>query len=72
MIDLKNLTIEKAHNYFKNGEFTVLELANEYLKVINEKNSDINAYLEIYNDIEEQSKIAQEKFANGTDRKSVV
>lgn len=66
MIDLKSLTIEKAHTHFKNGDFTVLELANEYLRVIKEKNGEINAYIEIYNDIEEQAKIAQDKFANGT------
>jgi aspartyl-tRNA(Asn)/glutamyl-tRNA(Gln) amidotransferase subunit A len=66
MIDLNSLTIEKAHNHFKNGDFTVLELANEYLKVINEKNKSLNAYLEIYDDIEKQANIAQEKFINKT------
>ena len=65
-IDLKNLTIEKAHEHLKNGDFTVLELANAYLEVINKKNPEINAYIEIYDDIEEQAKIAQEKFANNT------
>lgn len=65
-IDLKNLTIEKAHEHFKNGDFTVSELVDEYLKVIKEKNKRINAYLEIYNDIDEQVKKAQEMFKNGT------
>ncbi len=66
MIDLKSLTIQKAHDHLKNGDFTVLDLANAYLKNIKEKNSEINAYLEIYDDIEAQAKIAQEKFTNGT------
>lgn len=66
MIDLKSLTIEKAHAHFKNGDFTVLDLANEYLKVIEDKNKDINAYLEVYNDIKDQAEIAQNKFDNGT------
>ena len=33
-IDLKNLTIKKAHEHLKKGDFTVLELAQAYLKNI--------------------------------------
>ncbi|MEI7688606.1 MAG: Asp-tRNA(Asn)/Glu-tRNA(Gln) amidotransferase subunit GatA [Candidatus Nomurabacteria bacterium] len=66
MIDLRNLTIKKAHDHFKNGDFTVTDLVNEYLKVIKEKNGDINAYLEVYNDVLNQAKEAEEKFKNGT------
>jgi len=65
-IDLKNLTIEKAHDGLAKGEFTVRELVDTYLEVINEKNGEINAYLEIYNNIDEQVKIAQEMFKNET------
>lgn len=66
MIDLKNLTIEKAHESLKVGDFTVTELVDEYLKVIKEKNTKINAYLEIYDDILSQIKIAEEMFKNKT------
>lgn len=66
MIDLKNLTIEKAHTHFKNGDFSVTDLVNAYLEVIKEKNKDINAYLEVYDDVLSQAKVAEEKFANGT------
>jgi len=66
MIDLKNLTIEKAHESFMNGDFTVRELVDEYLRVINEKNPIINAYLEIYKDIDDQVKKAEEMFKNKT------
>lgn len=66
MIQLENLTIEKAHESLKKGEYTVRELAEAYLAVIKEKNSDINAYLEIYDDVLAQADIAQEKFKNGT------
>ncbi len=66
-IDLKNLTIEKAHKSFKDGDFTVRELVDEYLSVIKEKNPRINAYLEIYNDIDDQVRKAEEMFKNGTD-----
>lgn len=64
-IDLKNLTIEKAHESFKNGEYTVTELVNEYLKVIKEKNGEINAFIEIYDDVLDQAKNAEEMFKNG-------
>ena len=65
-IDLKDLTIEKAHEALKNGEYTVADLVNAYLEVIKEKNGEINAYLEIYKDIDEQVKKAEEMFKNGT------
>ena len=65
-IDLKNLTIEKAHNALKGGEYSVQELCDAYLAVIKEKNPDINAYLEIFDDIKTQAEIAQKRFADGT------
>ncbi len=65
-IDLKNLTIEKAHQSFKDGVFTCRELVEAYLKVIAEKNSEINAYLEIYDDVLTQADMAQKMFEGGT------
>lgn len=65
-IDLHNLTIKKAHESFKKGDFSVRELVDEYLEVIKEKNKELNAYLEIYNDIDLQVKKAEEMFKNGT------
>ena len=66
MIDLKTLTIEKAHEAFKSGAFTPTDLASAYLEVIKEKNADINAYLEVYDDVLAQAKSAEEKFKSGT------
>ncbi len=66
MIDLKNLTIEKAHQSILSGEFTCRELAEAYLKVITEKNIDINAYLEVYDDVVIQADAADKKFKDGT------
>lgn len=65
-IDLKTLTIEKAHNALVNKEFTVRELVDAYRAVITEKNGTINAYLEIFTDLGEQIVHAEEMFANGT------
>lgn len=66
MIDLRNITIEKAHESLKSREYKVKDLVDEYLKVIKEKNDDIFAYVEIYNDIDEQVKYAEEMFEKGT------
>lgn len=66
MIDLKNLTIESAHESLKRGDFTVTDLVNAYLEVIKTKNPDINAYVEVYDDALMQAKRAEEMFANGT------
>ncbi len=65
-IDLKNLTIEKAHASLKAGEYKVIDLVNAYVKNIEENNKDINAYLEVYSDLENQAEIAQQMFANNT------
>ena len=64
-INLKEMTIEKAHKSLKNGDFSVADLVNEYLKVIKEKNPEINAYLEVF-EVKEQVKIAEGKFKNDT------
>ena len=65
MIDIKNLTIRKAHESLVKKEFTVLDLVKEYKKVIDEKNHTIHAYLEVFSDIEEQAKITQELIDSG-------
>jgi aspartyl-tRNA(Asn)/glutamyl-tRNA(Gln) amidotransferase subunit A len=65
MIDLKTLTIEKAHEMLTKGEIKVLELANLYLENIKEKNKDLNVYLEVFDDIEEQAREAQKKIDDG-------
>ncbi len=65
-IDLKNLTITKVHDALSRGDFTVTDLVNEYLAVIKEKNTDLYAYIEIYDDVLDQAKHAEEMFRNGT------
>lgn len=66
MIDLKNLTIQKAHNSLKSGVYTCRELAEAYLKVIKEKNEELNVYLEVFDDVLSQADEAQKKFTDGT------
>lgn len=64
-IDLATLTIQKAHTALTNGDFTAVELAQAYLDVIAEKNKDINAYLEVFADVLEQAKQADEMIKSG-------
>ena len=59
MIDVKNLTIRKAHEHLVKGDFTARELAEAYLAEIKKKNPSINAYLEIYDDVLKQAEEAQ-------------
>jgi len=61
-IDLKNLTIKKAHDDMKSGKYTAVELAQEYLNNIKEKNKDFNVYLEVYDDVLEYAKSADAMF----------
>lgn len=65
-INLKELTIKKAHEKLIAGEFTARELAESYLENIQLRNKDINAYLEVYNDVLAQADAADAKIKNGT------
>lgn len=66
MINLKELTIKSTHEHLKNGDFTVLQLAEGYLKSIKEQNGNINAYINVWENIKEQAEAAQKKFEDGT------
>ena len=50
MIDLKNLTIEKARKSLLAGEYTAVDLVNAYLENIKNKDEEIHAYLEVFAD----------------------
>ena len=65
-IELNGLTIQKAHDAMVRGDYSAQDLASAYLAVIAEKNPDINAYLEVYADVLEQAKAADERFKAGT------
>ena len=65
MIDLSELTIKKTRKSLDNGEFTARELAEEFLSVIKTENKEINAYLEVYDDILEQVERADQMIKTG-------
>jgi len=64
-MDLTKLTIREAHQKLVAKEISAVDLATAYLKNIEEKNPDINAYLTIFDDVMEQAKKAQEKIDAG-------
>lgn len=66
MIDLKNLTITKAHEHLKKGDFSVAELCDTYIVSIREKDPQIHAFLEVYSDVANQARRAQKMFQDGT------
>ena len=47
---LNNLTIKKARKLLTDREISAKELTAYYLKNIEEKNKDINTYLEVFDD----------------------
>lgn len=65
-IDLKKITIKSAAESFRKGDYTAVELASAYLEQIKQKDTEIRAYLEIYDDVLEQAKKADERIKNGS------
>jgi len=68
MIDVSKLTIESAHDHLMKGDFTAVELAQTYLDIIAKKDKDVNAYREVFTDVIDQAKKADEiiKFGKAT------
>ncbi|MFA6227243.1 MAG: Asp-tRNA(Asn)/Glu-tRNA(Gln) amidotransferase subunit GatA [Candidatus Paceibacterota bacterium] len=64
-MDLKNLTIKKAHEALTKGDFTAVDLAKSYLDEIKKKDGDIHAYLEVYDDVLEQAKASDKIIKSG-------
>ncbi len=65
MIDIKKLTIRKAHESMMKKEYSAVDLAKAYLEEIKKKNKEVNAYLEVYDDVIEQAKEADKMIAFG-------
>ncbi len=63
-MEIKNLTIKQAHDLLINKKMSVLELAEAVLKVA-EETSDLNAYLEIFDDVRAQAEVAQKMIDSG-------
>lgn len=65
MIDVSKLTIESAHDHLMKGDFTAVELVQAYLGIIVKKDKDVNAYREVFADVIDQAKKADEIIKSG-------
>lgn len=64
-IDIESLTIASARKALDSGAFTALELTDAYLARITERNTELNAYLEIFADARDAAKEADRRLAKG-------
>jgi len=65
MKNFANLTIKTAREGLDKKEFSSVELTQYYLDNIKAKDTEIHAYMEIFTDVLEQAKKADEKIARG-------
>ncbi len=63
-MDIKNLTIKEAHELLVAKKMSVLELCEAVLKEA-EGSRDLNAYLEIFDDVRSQAEVAQKMIDGG-------
>ena len=65
-INLTDLTIRKAHEAMKTGDFSARELTQTYLNKITEVNPNLNAYLHLFDGALKQADEADKRFKDGT------
>ena len=67
MIDLASLSITKAREALKKGEFTALELTEATLEAIKEKDGEVKAFIEVFDDATTQAKDIDKRINNKED-----
>jgi len=67
MIDLTTLTIRSAREALKRGEFTSVELTQACLDAIKERDGEIHAFLEVFDDALLQAQMADKQIKAGKD-----
>ncbi len=65
MTDLTKLTLKDAREKLDKKEIKAVELADAFIENIEKKDKDLHAYLEVFSDIKEQAKKADDKIAKG-------
>ncbi len=66
MIDVEKLNIRQTHEALVQKKFSVKDLVHAYTKNIDARNKKFNAYLEIYDDLDEQIEVAQKRINDGS------
>lgn len=64
-IDVSKMTIKEIRELLKSGKKTAVWVAEYFLNEINKKDKDIHALLEVYDDVLEQAKKADERIKKG-------
>jgi len=64
-MELKDLTIKEARALLDDKKVTAVELAEAYVTRAKEKNEELNAYLEIFDDVKEQAERADKMITDG-------
>jgi len=65
MLDTEKLTLTEARKKLDAKELSAVELARAYLDVVQEKDGEIHAYLEVFDDVLEQAQQADARIAKG-------
>src|SRR3990167_8585556 len=65
MSDLNKLSITEASKKLAAGEITAVDLLRACLEEIKKRNMDLNAYLEVFEDVEKQAEAADVRRAAG-------
>lgn len=60
------LSITEMNDGLKSRDFSAVELSKWYLERIDEKNSDMNAFLEVFGDVLKEAGRADERLKEGT------
>lgn len=62
---MTDMTIIEAQNKLESGETTAVALADEVLRAIDAHEANVHAYLEVFDDVAEQAKVADARRASG-------
>ena len=63
--ELGEYTITQVNLGLTRGDFSAQELAKHYLSVIEKENKEVHAYIDVYDDVEEQAKEADRRISAG-------
>ncbi|MBI2048697.1 MAG: Asp-tRNA(Asn)/Glu-tRNA(Gln) amidotransferase subunit GatA [Parcubacteria group bacterium] len=65
-MDISKLTIGEARRALDAKEYSAVDLAQSHLDAIAKKNPELNAYLEVYDDVLDQARAADEQITRGS------
>ena len=66
-MDIDQLTIARAREDLRNKKYSALELTDAYLARIKERDKEVHAYLEVFEDAREMARAADARRATGED-----